>query len=118
MKVKLPKVVFDLIESERFGASIRGEKFERTFWKRTILKKYLNCQISGASLDIILDALVNDYELEKTPEEEVREYYNKNLSILRDTNSSDYDRQCANSKCTAINTTLNKLGRKIEGINT
>lgn len=64
----------------------------------------------------IAAALINGYEVEKTPEEKVREYY--------DELCDKFDHACWSSdeleygcKKQAVRETLDKLGIKIEGVN-
>ncbi|MCY9225947.1 hypothetical protein MOF11_13020 [Bacillus haynesii] len=61
-------------------------------------------------------ALINDYEVEKTPEEKVREYYEE---IIRDKEGAfDYEEQLSYENMShAVRETLNRLGIKIEGVN-
>ncbi len=59
----------------------------------------------------LMKALVNGYEVEKTPEEKVREYY------LDSTDSEVYSRAFTFHYDDAIRTTLDLLGIKIEGVN-
>ena len=56
--------------------------------------------------DILAAALINGYEVEKTPEEKVREYY-----------ESHGGSPSAEERKAAIRETLYKLGIKIEGVN-
>ncbi|MCY9132800.1 hypothetical protein MOF07_19390 [Bacillus spizizenii] len=61
-------------------------------------------------LETLAAALVNGYEVEKAPEEKVREYYDKLWADYCDTNDIEI------AKETIINT-LDLLGIKIEGVN-
>jgi hypothetical protein len=62
------------------------------------------------NFDSVLEALVNGYEVEKSQEEKVRDYYLK----IKDVSNGDdiYDAQAY-----AIENTLELLGIKIEGVN-
>ena len=64
-------------------------------------------------------ALVNGYEVEQTPEEQLREYYEGSIRYEEEChNLGKHDR--ANtyySERLGVETTLNKLGIEIEGIN-
>lgn len=73
----------------------------------------------GGNHDLLLSALVNGYEVEQSPEEELREYYE---GLVR------CEEECRNvgkypvadeyySRRIGVITTLNKLGIEIEGIN-
>lgn len=62
--------------------------------------------------DLLLQALVNGYEVAKTPEESVREYY-VNVTELIDKFNDPFD---DGARC-GISGTLNLLGIKIEGVN-
>ncbi|MMZ52789.1 hypothetical protein D1872_145660 [compost metagenome] len=73
---------------------------------------------SGGNTDIILKALVNDYEVELTPEEKVLEHYKlveSNLSPGED--NSSRDAYLERGILIGTKTTLDLLGIKIEGIN-
>ncbi|MDI3411819.1 hypothetical protein QKW52_22595 [Bacillus sonorensis] len=63
-----------------------------------------------------LAALINGYEVEKTPEEKVREYYEE---LIRDKRVAfDYEEQLSYENMShAVRETLNLLGIKIEGVN-
>ncbi|NYV67625.1 hypothetical protein HYI36_20310 [Bacillus sp. Gen3] len=74
--------------------------------------------LNSLTLETLMTALVNGYEVEKTPEEKVREYYEEIDSYRRqskgfDSNASDEFHRM----CDAIRTTLDLLGIKIEGVN-
>ncbi|MEC1870383.1 hypothetical protein [Bacillus paralicheniformis] len=64
----------------------------------------------------IAAALINGYEVEKTPEEKVREYYEE---LIRDKRVAfDYEEQLSYENMShAVRETLNRLGMKIEGVN-
>ncbi|WEZ21193.1 hypothetical protein P5661_06340 [Bacillus subtilis] len=66
--------------------------------------------IENMDLMTLATALINGYEVEKTPEEKVREYFEKLWADYCDTNEIEI------AKETIINT-LDLLGIKIEGVN-
>ncbi|XSD74791.1 hypothetical protein P5611_015915 [Bacillus subtilis] len=61
-------------------------------------------------------ALVNGYEVEKTPEEKLREYYESLWSDYCDSDDPFIEVACESARA-AVNETLNLLGIKIEGVN-
>ena len=71
------------------------------------------------NFDVFLSALVNGYQVEKTPEEKVRDYYctcEANwLSADERTNIAVAEH--LSGQLLAINTTLDLLGIQIEGVN-
>ncbi|OJT65468.1 hypothetical protein BFP49_09485 [Bacillus licheniformis] len=76
--------------------------------KPVITKEQAECleNLRGLSPLTIVAALINGYEVEKTPEEKVREYY-----------ESHGGSPSAEERKAAIRETLYKLGIKIEGVN-
>ncbi|MGG4028702.1 hypothetical protein ABEV77_04140 [Bacillus subtilis] len=61
-------------------------------------------------------ALVNGYEVEKTPEEKLREYYESLWSDYCDSDDPFIEVACESARA-AVKETLNLLGIKIEGVN-
>jgi hypothetical protein len=71
----------------------------------------------GGTPDFLMTALVNGYEVEKTPEDEVREYYDGlNFDPLA-CEICPKERRVRIEKRLSIRLTLNKLGITIEGVN-
>jgi hypothetical protein len=68
-------------------------------------------QYASDKPDELLSALVNGYEIENSPEDKVREYYERLRTYSRDGNGP-YEAQMY-----SIESTLNFLGIKIEGVN-
>lgn len=71
-----------------------------------------------ASMDLmtLAAALVNGYEVKKTPEEKVREYYESLWSDNCDSDDPFIEVACESARA-AVKETLNLLGIKIEGVN-
>lgn len=71
-----------------------------------------------ASMDLmtLAAALVNGYEVEKTPEEKLREYYESLWSDYCDSDDPFIEVACESARA-AVKETLNLLGIKIEGVN-
>lgn len=113
-KVTLPKEVAEAIEDvcqfdysnaeiiativNDYGQVAYGTEFP-------VLIKY--SREDDGNLDRLMAALVNGYEVEKTPEENLREYYGR----FREGNYPDQYYRAA------IRSTLEILGVKVEGIN-
>ena len=74
------------------------------------------CEAYGGNTDKLMRALVNGYEIEKTPEEKVQEYY---LSVkgLAERSKDTNTKAEHESELLGIKTTLDKLGIVIEGVN-
>lgn len=119
-KVKLPKEVAEAVERKR------GEKTEHGMPPWT-MKDYADAYMNGIGatqvslrkvpFETLMSALVNGYEVEETPEDKVREYYNvtKDRSVREPVLSI---RECFDFELLGITTTLAKLGIQIEGVNT
>jgi len=81
--------------------------------KEIINPKY--SALNGLDADTIMAALVNGYEIEKSSEEKLREYYTNNERLYFAT--MDKERREYLAILTAIEHTLDLLGIKIKGIN-
>jgi hypothetical protein len=69
------------------------------------------------NFDELMSALVNGYEIEKSPEDKVREYYEGLIETKQDLSNDDYTRELAAYEASGVSKTLNLLGIKIEGVN-
>jgi len=97
VKVTLPKEVAEAIERYRIrGASNKSIVSD-------VVNDFADDSLISFDLDELLIALVNGYEVEKSPEEKVREYY-EGFSI-------------GTTSRIAIKQTLNLLGIKIKEVN-
>jgi hypothetical protein len=105
-KVKLPKSVFDQFEFE---------KAKGNWWKERIAKRFLKFQLQDCSLsfDVVMTALLHGYDVEETPEDKVREYYN---SGKRGVFNEEWDAD-GYQRSLGVVETLRLLNIKIEGIN-
>jgi hypothetical protein len=121
-KVTLPKEVAEAIEELRANGwsnstiaatTLNTDAIYHSSYKSTfaILYPYF---IGERKEDDLLTALVNGYEVEQTPEEKVREYYekleeHKNWTIFEDVPLGEMQG--------AVIKTLDLLGIKISGVN-
>lgn len=81
----------------------------------TIVKAY---ERDDFSFDMLLNALVNGYEIEKSPEDKVREYYDSVLNRLYTEGLDDQERRYVlESEAYGILRTLDLLEIKIPGVN-
>jgi hypothetical protein len=115
-KVKLPKEVAEAIDYAREGMnwshanilvrSVRGD------WESSEMQPLRDfCRTDNFYL-ILAQALVNGYEVEQTPEDKVREYYESLKSEEgKDWTASNYQKACATVDI------LNLLNIKIKGVN-
>jgi pyridoxal/pyridoxine/pyridoxamine kinase len=110
-KVTLPREVVESLEKYKSkGESaleiIRIANGDRGIWCPELMK-FIEKENGVGDL---LSALVNGYNVEKSPEDRVRDYYGR----IKDVSNGDdiYDAQAY-----AIETTLELLGIKIEGVN-
>lgn len=81
----------------------------RTSQHGIVLEKWTKIQ-PGENPQLLLDALVNGYQVEATPEQKVREYYEK-------AGQQAQCDSCFKSEYRAIRRTLDLLGIQIEGVN-
>ncbi len=119
-KVTLPKEVAEAITllRELWWSNVRiacalndGHAIEGSSVGK--LRKF--AYVDGDNEDLILFALVNGYEIERTPEERLREYYGHHADKCR--GIIGVERLEHVLKATAIKHTLDILGITIEGIN-
>lgn len=118
-KVTLPREVAEAIEGlRRLGKDNRWiiEAANGVTTGTHSLKIRSFAYEDSENFDTLLDALVNGYEIEKTPEEKVREYYDDLYVIASnyDPGRRQYEAEC---KLDAVKETLDLLGIQIEGIN-
>jgi hypothetical protein len=83
------------------GCSAYGTKMS------TLVKMYHSGTLD---IDELMNALVNGYEIEKTPEEKIKEYYDSHLH-------RGFGNSYSNGVLTSVNVVLNFLNKTIEGIN-
>jgi Protein of unknown function (DUF1642). len=113
-KVKLPREVAEAIEDLRKdhydNRALIDEIYEGA--ARPVLQAY-----AETNFDTLLNALINGYEIEKSPEEKVREYYEGLIETKQDLSNDDYTRELAAYEASGVSKTLDLLGIKIEGVN-
>ena len=120
-KVKLPREVAEAIEDLRKdhydNRALIDEIYEGA--ARPVLQAY-----AETNFDTLLNALVNGYEIEKSPaeleaerKEKVREYYEGLIETKQDLSNDDYTRELAAYEASGVSKTLDLLGIKIEGVN-
>lgn len=106
-KVRLPKEVAEAIDYFRsIGYSnigiIREVSDPQTSESGRTLKKFLT---DDGDYNVLMDALINGFEVEQTPEDKVREHFKR---LLEDGKHNEAN---------IIHVTLDDLGIKIEGVN-
>lgn len=69
----------------------------------------------GGTPDLLMQALVNGYEIEKSPEDRVREYYER--QIVKMPGYFNYEHAASRLRRSTVIETLDMLGIKIEGVN-
>lgn len=117
-KVKLPKNIIDCIRKARKDNDSNFAIISKT--KGALVTPYLldlnEYFFSGknSTPDIFLEALVNGYVVEETPEEKLIKVYKQ---YLQSTSIGSLDARLFASKAAGIRETLNILGIEIEGIN-
>jgi len=119
-KVTLPKEVAEAIEGlRRLGKSncdIISSVIGRIYGKNSkVVRDYAEC--SNDNFEDILSALVNGYEIERTPEEKLREYYEGLKSSEDSLEIAGYSGSQFRQGWQSVENTLDILGITIEGIN-
>lgn len=113
-KVKLPREVAEAIEILRTITHSNTELMlvaRECHNENPMARRVYKWTKTDGKPDLLMEALVNGYEVEKTPEEEVREYYEP-FSVRRQNLSSE-----KYAIGFAIVQTLDLLGIKIKGVN-
>jgi hypothetical protein len=111
-KAKLPKEVVNALDDFRdtYGgyewmvmAAIIREQFEKESHAEVVIREF--AKKDQQNFVMIMQALVNGYEVEQTPEDEVRDIYNRYLSPYNGIGAS------------AIRDCLDALNINIKGVN-
>ena len=124
VKPTLPREVASAIESLReekvsnYGIMriSHGAIFESP---ALILKRYAFEGEHGGTPDLLMSALINGYEVEQSPEDKLREYYDKcRENWMKQYDAKEYGQsEYLNGQAVGVSTTLHILGITIEGIN-
>ncbi|MEK5109913.1 hypothetical protein MHI57_24940 [Cytobacillus sp. FSL K6-0129] len=121
-KVTLPRDVVEAIESlRRLGHDNRriiGIGSSGMYGQTSdVIKGYLRAD--GGNFDRLLSALVNGYEVEQPPEEQLREYYDNLITSTNEmiTEGRTVGAMLHSAERVGIEKTLQILGIKIEGVN-
>ena len=111
-KVVVPKEVAEAIESAK---SIRSEE---VIVNMSIAKSFVGEQaiLNSVNPYTIVKMLLNGYEVEKSPEEKVREYYGRKRQ-RRNGLLCGIEREHLEVSMHTVQETLDLLGIKIEGVN-
>jgi Protein of unknown function (DUF1642) len=113
-RVTLPREVAEAIEDLRKdhydNRALIDEIYEGA--ARPVLQAY-----AEANFDTLLNALVNGYEIEKSPEDKVREYYEEIREVFKSTIDGSYDEEYLRGIMHGVVKTLNLLGIKVPGVN-
>lgn len=109
-KVKLPREAAEAIDRYRKRGAGNANII------RDLVSGFADDVLMECGTDLILEALVNGYVAERTPEEELFEYM-RNALVMADAGVSDKYRMYELGKRAGVLTTLNLLGIKIGGIN-
>jgi len=124
VKPTLPREVADAIESMRKEGHgnftimrlAQGSIFDGPL--RTIQYFAFNGE-NGGTPDILMSALINGYEIEKLPEDHVKDYFNRLNELAKQCHEkADHEQESEFlAEITGVTHTLNLLGIKIEGVN-
>ncbi|MDQ0270802.1 DUF1642 domain-containing protein [Cytobacillus purgationiresistens] len=119
-KVTLPRDVAEAIEESResftggeiVSAAVGWNDYDERSLK--LIRKWVQEDPYDARQELIMSALVNGFTIEQSPEEKLREYYEK----INRTKYGTYGTARAECVIEGIEKTLSILGIQIEGINT
>ena len=112
--VRLPREVAEAIESVR-AKYVSGCEYDLDFLSKEkygsmgVITMFVNR--SKGNMKLYFQALVNGYEVEVTPEGEVKRYYMDQLQRINERNGTDHTSTAAVIKVLSI------LNIKIEGVN-
>ncbi|MDE1404557.1 hypothetical protein CHCC16736_3521 [Bacillus licheniformis] len=107
-EIKRPVITKEQAEAIQFLRSGGNDWTDDDILEHHVTSKWFNeyAPLNNLYTIVLAAALINGYEVEKTPEEKVREYY-----------ESHGGSPSAEERKAAIRETLYKLGIKIEGVN-
>jgi hypothetical protein len=121
-RVTLPREVAEAIERLRekgltnYGFMNHALNLDRNCAETRIISGWLD-ENFHANFEVLMIALVNGYEIEKSPEDKVREYYEGLIETKTDSLNDPYTRELAAYEASAVVKTLNLLDIKIPGVN-
>jgi hypothetical protein len=121
-RVTLPREVAEAIEKLRengvrnFAIIHSALKLSEASTEEKVISDWVAKNYQD-NLDALIIALVNGYEIEKSPEDKVREYFDSIHERLYSEELSREKRFALNSELYAVVKTLNLLGIKIDGVN-
>ncbi|ATH91715.1 hypothetical protein [Bacillus glycinifermentans] len=95
------------------------EKLREVYTDEELVARYIDNELDLFDLGFtdFLAALINRYEVEKTPEEKVREYYATNYQRHEQSLPRSKDDFYTSGVAEGVRSTLDLLGIKIEGVN-
>jgi hypothetical protein len=122
-RVTLPREVAEAIETLKqqgyteYGIITLADDRPYCISEEKVIFDYLHQNFAENSVKL-MSALVNGYEIEKSPEEKVREYYNKSRETLGFyMNDATYNEGYYDGVLDGIKTTLDLLEIKVPGVN-
>lgn len=118
-KVKLPKEVSNQVEALRRCSYSNWSILnfiEKNGVQGAVFKNWISEETEEPNerFDIFLQALVNGYEVEETPEEQIKAHFLKHWENQK---TLSVDRETSRVICTTISNVLNALNIKIVGVN-
>ncbi|MFE7820567.1 DUF1642 domain-containing protein [Priestia megaterium] len=118
-KVKIPKEIAEAIETAKTkysgsGITILLDVYDEryTFSEISKISKHFD-----GDLQTLMHVLVNGYEVEKTPEENFRDYYEYLRKIEDNGLISPAKRKLAATERVGVNMTLRLLDIEVDGVN-
>jgi hypothetical protein len=117
-KIILPKDIAKEVEEIRLRLAINADHYLLSLAFRFVHGNFGHpiFEFAKENFDLYVRAIVNGYEVETTPEESLREYYDE---LYRVASNDDPCRRQYKAECQAdaVLKTLDILGIKIEGVN-
>jgi Protein of unknown function (DUF1642) len=122
-RVTLPREVAEAIETLKqqgyteYGiVTLADDNADLCGGEEKLIHDYVNENFYENSVKL-MSALVNGYEIEKSPEDKVRDYYEGLIETKTDSLNDPYTRELAAYEASAVVKTLNLLEIKIPGVN-
>jgi DNA-binding Lrp family transcriptional regulator len=122
VRVTLPREVAEAIEKLRengvrnFAIIHSALKLSEASAEEKVISDWVTENFQD-NLDALIIALVNGYEIEKSPEDKVREYYEEMREVFKSTIDGSYDEEYLRGIIHGVVKTLNLLDIKIPGVN-
>ncbi|MDE1383263.1 DUF1642 domain-containing protein [Bacillus paralicheniformis] len=118
-ELKKPVITKEQAEAIQFLRSGGNDWTDDDILEHHVTSKWFNeyVPLNNLYTIVLAAALINGYEVEKTPEEKVREYYAANYQRHEQSMPRSKDDFYTSGVAEGVRNTLDSLGIKIEGVN-